>query len=200
MTMNLATPSPSDLRDELTAMVVRDLLGPAGGPEEELDQYEDHVFSRYLVGMLARTGSEIAGGELDELAVTDGDEGEESAPESGVPAGNTYFPFSMGLSFVVGAETTAIVVEAQWGHYLKIKSATQHKKDGAPANVWKRTPVVAPALTLPLQVGHLAPMPLHPEHPQVALQGCMRLTAGLGGDPVHGQSAGRAQAPQRAEG
>ena len=69
----MSTPTPSDLRDELTDMVVRDLLGPAGGPEEELNQYEDHVYQRYLVGMLAPKASEIAGGELDELAASDGD-------------------------------------------------------------------------------------------------------------------------------
>jgi len=41
------------VRDELTSMVVKDLLGPAGGPEEELSQWEDRVRERYLVGMLA---------------------------------------------------------------------------------------------------------------------------------------------------
>ena len=105
-TTSVLPPStPSDLRDELTAMVVRDLLGPAGGPDEELNQYEDHAYQRYLVGMLAPKGSEISGGELDELATGEGDEGEEGAPESGVPASSTYFPSSMGLSFVVAAES-----------------------------------------------------------------------------------------------
>ena len=77
----LTTPLPAAIRDELTDMVIRDLLGPAGGPEEELNQYEDHVYGRYLVGMLAPQDSEIAGGELDELAVGDGDEGEEGNAE-----------------------------------------------------------------------------------------------------------------------
>ncbi len=67
----MSTPTPSDLRDELTDMVVRDLLGPAGGPDEELNQFEDHVYQRYLVGMLAPKSSEIAGGELDEEPVFD---------------------------------------------------------------------------------------------------------------------------------
>lgn len=40
-------PTPADLRDMLTEMVVKDLLGPAGGPEEELGQREDHVYGRY---------------------------------------------------------------------------------------------------------------------------------------------------------
>src|SRR5882762_10117720 len=70
----LAPPTPAAIRGELTDMVIRDLLGPAGGPEEELGQFEDHVYGRYLVGMLAPQDSEIPGGELDELAVGDGDE------------------------------------------------------------------------------------------------------------------------------
>jgi hypothetical protein len=32
------TKTPSDLRDELTEMVIRDLLGPAGDADEELNQ------------------------------------------------------------------------------------------------------------------------------------------------------------------
>jgi hypothetical protein len=69
------------------------------------------------------------------------------------------------------------VVEADWGQYLKIKSATQQKKDGNPANVWKRTPVIAPAMTLPLKDGGIAPRALQPDHPLVLLQGRMRSTA-----------------------
>ena len=173
----LTAASPNVIRDELTDMVVRDLLGPAGGLNEELDQYEDHAYQRYLVGMLAPKGSEISGGELDELATGDGDEGEEGAPESGVPAGSTYFPSSMGLSFVVASEVNEIVVEADWGQYLRVKSAGQVKKDGSPANVWKRSPVVAPAMTLSLADATVAPVQLHPDHPQVLLQGRIRSTA-----------------------
>src|ERR1022692_4389174 len=170
----LAAPAPAAIRDELTDMVIRDLLGPAGGPEEELGQFEDHVYGRYLVGMLAPQDSEIPGGELDELAVGDGDEGEEGSEDVGVPAGSTYFPSSMGMSFVVASDTKEIVVEAEWGQYLRIKSDTQQKKDGAPANVWKRNPVVAPAITLTLKDGNIAPRPLHTDHPLVLLLGRMR--------------------------
>ena len=173
----LSIKSPNDLRDELTDMVVRDLLGPAGGPDEELNRDEDHVYQRYLVGMLAPKGSEISGGEMDELAAGDGDEGEEGAPESGVPAGSTYFPSSMGLSFVVSGKAKEIVIEAEWGQYLRIKSPTQANKDGNPSNVWKRNPVIAPPLVLMLQDGTLKPIALHDDHPLVQLQGRMRLTS-----------------------
>lgn len=173
----LTTASPSFIRDELTGMVVRDLLGPAGGPDEELNQYEDHAYQRYLVGMLAPKDKEVDGGELDELATGDGDEGEEGPTDSGVPAGSTYFPSSMGLSFVVAADEHEIVISADWGQYLKVSSEAQLKKDGNPARVWKRSPVIAPPMTLKLKDGVIAPVTLHPDHPLVVMQGRMRLTA-----------------------
>jgi len=173
----LTRKKPSDLRNELTDMVVRDLLGPAGGPDEELNQHEDHAYQRYLVGMLAPKDEQVDAGELDELATGDGDEGEEGAPDSGVPAGSTYFPSSMGLSFVVAADAKEIVIEAEWGQYLRVKSDTQNKKDGNPANVWKRNPVVAPPMVLALKDGNIEPFAFHPEHPLVLLQGRMRLTS-----------------------
>lgn len=61
--------APHAIRDELIRMVARDLLGPAGGDEEELDQREDHVFQRYLVGMLAPKASELPGQQMDELVL-----------------------------------------------------------------------------------------------------------------------------------
>src|SRR5262249_34773738 len=150
--------------------------GPAGGPEEELDQREDHVYQRYLVGMLAPKASEIAGGEQDELAATSGDEGEEGNAEIGVPAGSTYFPSSMGFSFVVAPEAKEIVIETSWGRYLRIKSDTQVKADGSPANVWKRQPIAPDLLTLQLSDGMITPRAVHVDHPLVLLQGRMRST------------------------
>jgi hypothetical protein len=45
---SLAAPSPLDLHTQLHQMIVSDLLGPAGGETEELD--EDSVRWRYIVG------------------------------------------------------------------------------------------------------------------------------------------------------
>ena len=63
----LQVPTPSLIRDELEAAVLRDLLGPAGGPEEEVD--ENSVRDRYLVGMLAPRRQVMAPEEFDDLAV-----------------------------------------------------------------------------------------------------------------------------------
>src|SRR5271154_3861020 len=46
-----SSPSPMQLRATLEEMVIADLLGPAAGPDEEID--ERNVRDRYLVGVLA---------------------------------------------------------------------------------------------------------------------------------------------------
>ena len=48
------SPDALDLRTELQSMVERDLLGPAGGENEIID--EPTVRSRYVVGLLAPRG------------------------------------------------------------------------------------------------------------------------------------------------
>ena len=171
----MKTITPNDVRNELTDMVKRDLLGPAGGEEEELDQREDHVYQRYLVGMLAPKDSQVEASELDELGSGDGDDGEEGNAESGVPSGSTYFPSSMGMSFVVAEKTQSIVVSCEWGHYHRVKSETQQRFDGNPATVWKREPIKPEPLILPMQEGNFAHQKLDPEY-DVLLQGRMRLT------------------------
>jgi len=52
----LQPPSPNGIREELKKRVVADLLGPAGGPAEEVA--ESRVKDRYLVGMPAPKGWE----------------------------------------------------------------------------------------------------------------------------------------------
>lgn len=63
----LKTPSPLQLRTELQDMVCKDLLGPATGPYEEVD--EPNVHGRYIVGLLAPRGQSILPDEQDDLAV-----------------------------------------------------------------------------------------------------------------------------------
>ena len=53
------------IRAELEQMVLSDLLGPAGGPSEEIT--EQSVRDRYLVGMLAPKRQELLPEEFDEL-------------------------------------------------------------------------------------------------------------------------------------
>jgi Helicase conserved C-terminal domain len=172
--MPLPVTIPHAIRDELTQMVVRDLLGPAAGDDEELDQREDHVYQRYLIGMLAPKASEVPAEQLDDLATEEDEETEDGATESGVPAGNTYFPSSMGLSFVADLNAKELVVECEWGRYLRIKSPTQVTKVGNPASLWKREPVKPQPIPLPLKEGSLGNIVPDKAHPLVALQGRIR--------------------------
>ncbi len=175
--MTLPVTSPHAIRDELTRMVARDLLGPARGEDEELDKDEDHVYQRYLIGMLAPKASEVAAEQMDQLATEEDEETEDGATETGVPAGNTYFPSSMGISFIADLNAKEIVVECEWGRYLRIKSETQVNKIGNPASVWKREPVKPGSLTLPLKEGSLGTIVPHKAHPLVVIQGRIRKTA-----------------------
>ena len=67
MSNQLQAPSRSAIRAELEQLVLGDLHGPAGGPEEELN--EASVSERYLTGMLAPRRKPVGMELFDELAV-----------------------------------------------------------------------------------------------------------------------------------
>src|SRR3954454_8135236 len=108
-------PSPTKIRDELERMVVKDLLGPVGGPEEEID--EPSVRDRYLVGMLAPKRQELAPEEFDELPQGGSGSAEDGTAEATSPSNKTMFPSSFGMTFCACLDTQAIRVTARWGHY-----------------------------------------------------------------------------------
>jgi hypothetical protein len=114
------TRSARELRDELEALTRDDLIGPVGGPDEELD---DAPVDRYLLGLLApRFMFDLGGGDgsraapadedgvdpiaadlLPEDDLADGglmaDEGEEGMAEERPPAVDQLVPSSFGLTF-----------------------------------------------------------------------------------------------------
>jgi hypothetical protein len=170
--------TPHAIRDELTDMVVKDLLGPQRGPEEELDQREDRVTGRYLIGMLAPRSTSVEAEEQDALGTDQQDDPEVGATDASTPTRATFFPNSIGLSFVVESEVRAILIQTEWGRYQKIKSATQvNKKTGAEARAWKRTPFIGDPLAVPLKNGMFGPLQPRPDtDSSVIVQGKMRRT------------------------
>jgi hypothetical protein len=66
MTEQLPIPSPVQLRAMPEAKVLRDLLGPAGGLEEIIE--EANVRGRYIVGLLAPQGQSALLDDDDDLA------------------------------------------------------------------------------------------------------------------------------------
>ena len=176
MSTPLNPPTPHAIRDELTAMVVKDLLGPAEGPEEELDQREDHAYGRYLVGLLAPMSAVVEGEVMDRLGTDGADDQEVGTTDASTSAKDSFFPSTIGMSFMVEGTEEAIVIESNWGRYRRVKSERQVKKlNGEPAMAWKREPHVGEPLVLPLKTGLFGPYEPDPTHdPLVVLQGKIR--------------------------
>ena len=164
-------PSPTKIREELERMVLLDLLGPVGGPEEEID--EPSVRDRYLVGMLAPKRQELQPEEFDELPNGGSGSVEDGATEVTAPATKTMFPSSFGMSFCVGLEAKAILITARWGHYHRDRSETLTTKTGDKRIVWKRNQRAAVSEPIPLKVGRIDWTP-DAEFPQVQVQGLVR--------------------------
>lgn len=177
--LNTSVPSPHEIRDELTEMLVKDLLGPAGGPEEELDQREDRASGRYLIGMLAPQSTRVEPEEQDALGTAEQDDSEVGPTDISTPPTDTFFPNSMGLSFLVDSSAKAILVKTVWGRYRRTRSATQiNRRTDAEATVWKREPLVGDPLTLPFKTGFFGPLKPRPDtDPAVVIQGKMQQTA-----------------------
>jgi len=133
-----------EVRARLVEALKLDLVGPWAGhalAEERLPGWV-RPSNWYLAGFLIPSGSPP-----DKSADTDEDEdlgivpdaaglAEESAEERKA-AKKGRFPSSMGLSFLVSAETRSIEVRVCWGDYEKAEVAGE---DGKPIPVWRRKP------------------------------------------------------------
>jgi hypothetical protein len=140
MSEALPPPSPLVIRDELETAVIRDLLGPAGGPEEEVD--ETSVRERYLVGVLAPRRQRLELETFDELAVGGENSAEEGTTDVGAPQTPAMFPSSFGMTFGVADTATALRITARWGFYDRLPSGVPGSGEGGnPKRVWRRRPI-----------------------------------------------------------
>ncbi|MFL5696296.1 MAG: helicase, partial [Ktedonobacteraceae bacterium] len=169
----LQAPSPAALRDELEQLVLQDLLGPAGGPEEELD--EASVRDRYLVGALAPRDQQIVPEELDELAIPEEGSVEDGPNDDTALQVASLCPSSIGMSFCVDGAATSLNVTASWGYYKREHSEMIKTPKGAPKTVWKRQPMGGTVHTFPLKAGPLETWsPEAEEQPNVVVRGIVR--------------------------
>ena len=149
------------LRDQFHNLVVRQLLGPYDGAEEELP---GQVRYRYLVGRLAPRRAANKGRVTTEAATEPtqhgdaeaGQDGEDGRVEAPITSSDSLMPSSIGLSFAVTNAASQLTVTATWGYYRPDKSATETTPTGRPKSVWKRRPVKA-SHTFLLQEGELGP-------------------------------------------
>jgi Helicase conserved C-terminal domain len=172
-TLAASVPTPLALRAELEYLMRRDLLGPAGGEEEELPRELGSVRDRYLLGMLAPRRIRLRASENDVLA-EGGDEGSEdgAADDSGL-ATDSLMASSIGLSCTVDGQVAQLEVAAHWGHYERARSETQTTPTGQPALAWKRTPRGAKQV-IALAEGEVGPLPIDLAQPGVVLRGDVR--------------------------
>ena len=103
MSEMLSPPTHAQIRAELQELILRDLLGPAGGEEEIVD--EPYVRDRYILGLLAPKGQSVIPEEQEDLAVTEGDT-EEGVVEPPTIRNSTLLPSSLGLTFTVDSSAT----------------------------------------------------------------------------------------------
>lgn len=174
-TQVLEAPSPVTLREELIEMVFSDLLGPAGGPEEEVA--EDRVRDRYLVGMLAPKGWQSVPEEQDELAVGGSDTEQDGSTDISALQTPTFFPSSCGMTFTVESETDALKVTVRWGQYIRTESETIiDEESSAPRLVWKRKQVERTWDGVPLRGGVIGPLRVVTDTGEVRVKGFARKT------------------------
>lgn len=169
----LNVPTPAKLRDMLQDMVLRDLLGPAGDEEEEIE--EARVHDRYLIGMLAPNDLQTAPEEQDELAIAE--EGSEDSGPADLDATQTRSlnPSSMGISFCVNPDAPGLLVTVRWGQYKREHSETLTNAQGAPRRVWRRKPRGGTTTFFPLKEGSIEVWRPEPEEqPDVFVKGMMR--------------------------
>ena len=169
----LSTLDERDIREELEKRMTLDLLGPAGGPEEEIT--EARVSDRYLVGGLAPNGETLAAEEMDRLGDDSDAENEDGKPDEETAGRYALLPSSMGMTFSVDEDVRSLSVMVRWGRYIRTKSEVLvDEKTGASPVVWKRIPFETVHDTYHLEKGRLKNWAPDPELPQVTVQGLVR--------------------------
>lgn len=171
MTETLTTPTPQALRDELLALAVGDLLGPAGGADEIVK--EQYVRSRYALGRVAPRGESTTTDEDDQesQAAPNMEDGRNEAP---LPSPSRLQPSSIGLTVTVTVQATAIQVEAQFGHYTKVKRGDVGLAGDPDERVWKRTQIRGISEPIPLREGRIAGWTVDSAIPDVFVEGVIR--------------------------
>ncbi len=158
----------ADVRAELEDLLVRDLLGPWDGPEEELPPGVPAA-ERYLLGRLVpRPDGSRPQGDVDEAGDPDltdrevietGEELEEPESEASIRAG-TMAASALGLSFRVPSDVDAVSVTAEWGSYARGPSAIHRTEQDHPRIVWQRQQMRGVVEVPVTEVGDLTLVPV----------------------------------------
>lgn len=168
----LIAPSLAEMRDELEELVIRDLLGPAGSPEEEVA--EARLQDRYLLGQLVPNNAQVPPEEQESAGTAEEGSEEQGLFDSDSSQTSSLSRSTLGMSFCVSLEASALLVTASWGHYRRTDSESAAATLRS-IRVWKRTPRGGQAHPLPLREGEIELwQPALEEQPDVYVKGLMR--------------------------
>ncbi|GER90549.1 helicase [Dictyobacter vulcani] len=168
-------PSQYEMRNELEDLMLRDLLGPAGGAEEEVDEFRVH--DRYLVGILAPRDMSIPPEEQESQGTIESGAEEQGEPETDASQTTSLSPSSIGMSFCVDRATTQLLVTASWGQYLRADSQVKPEGQAKSNKIWKRTPRGGQSLKIHLREGTIEQQSPDTEQPDVYIKGLVRRSA-----------------------
>jgi hypothetical protein len=190
----LPTATAESVRAEFVDMLVRDWVGPSGGPDEIV--YERSVRDRYLVGMLspdrkaAAKSSPVATedretddpddladpmDEQGDLAVAGADHGDDGRAEPSVPdVGDTvvFMPSSLGLTVSLAADARQFVVEVRYGRYER------HIDEATGKPYWQRIPITFVSKPFLVRDGLIAKTITNDERRNIHITGLCREMAG----------------------
>ncbi len=142
--------SSLEVRERLVDALKLDLVGPwAGHPlaEERLQGWV-RPSNWYLTGFLIPSGTppeqSADDDEDDELGEIPESAGfAEESNEERKAAKKSFFPASMGLSFLVPEEADSLAVTVRWGDYVQAETKDEDE-EAKPVSVWQRIPRETP--------------------------------------------------------
>jgi hypothetical protein len=190
--------SPRELRDELEELIRDDLLGPIGGPEEELAQRPTDTYllgllaPRYVAGSLGAAQPTDADDENDDELVdfstlpeddlagasATADEGEDGTAEDRPPALDQLVPSAFGLTFGIDQDCTELRIAAAWGAYTRETSEQRLDAGGRPQRVWRRRQCGGTRVVAISGSGSIDQFAPDPAEPDVFVRGIIRERGG----------------------
>ncbi len=144
-----------DVRRDLVNALRLDLVGPGEGPGNDAEVLPEPPSRWYLTGFLvpldadeSQRSEETAADEMDQVERPGGID--DSVTPEPAAARRSFFPSSIGLSFLVTAATKELRVQACWGDYQPRRSAEQASQH------WHRSArIEAIVLDVPTETPHL---------------------------------------------